>query len=112
MTEPSERQGGEGRERRGGRARHAGRAAEVAAAGDPLPFRQPKRRFPPVELLSADEIEAIHQASLTILEEIGMDFLDADAVALLTKVGAATKPGQQRVRFDRGLIEERIKSAP
>jgi trimethylamine--corrinoid protein Co-methyltransferase len=112
MTEPSERQGGEGRERRGGRARHAGRAAEVAAAGDPLPFRQPKRRFPPVELLSADEIEAIHQTSLTILEEIGMDFLDADAVALLAKAGAATKPGQQRVRFDRGLIEERIKSAP
>jgi len=112
MTEPSERQGGEGRERRGGRARHAGRAAEVAAAGDPLPFRQPRRRFPPVEILSADELEAIHNASLTILEEIGMDFLDADAVDLLAKAGAKTTPGQQRVRFDRAMIEEKIRTAP
>jgi trimethylamine--corrinoid protein Co-methyltransferase len=110
MTGPSERQGGEARERRGGRARHAGRAAETAS--DPFPFRQPRRRFPPVEILSADELEAIHNASLTILEEIGMDFLDHDAVALLAKAGAKTTPGQQRVRFDRSLIEERIRTAP
>ncbi|MSP49481.1 MAG: methyltransferase [Alphaproteobacteria bacterium] len=110
MTEPSGQQGGAGRERRGGRSGHAGRAAE--ATGDPFPYRQPRRRFPPVEIVSADEIEAIHQASLTILEEIGMDFLDAEAVALVGRAGAATKPGSQRVRFDRNLILERIKTAP
>ncbi len=109
MSEPAERQG-EGRERRGGRARHAGRAAE--ASSDVFPFRQPKRRFPPVEILSADEIERIHRTSLTILEEIGMDFLDPDAIDLLVKAGATHKPGEQRVRFDRGLIEEKIKTAP
>ena len=110
MTEPSERQGRGGRERRGGRSGNAGRAADVV--GDPFPFRQPRRRFPPVEIVSADEIEAIHQASLMVLEEIGMDFLDPDAVALLAKAGADTKPGSQRVRFDRNLILERIRSVP
>jgi trimethylamine---corrinoid protein Co-methyltransferase len=110
MSEPAERQGGEGRERRGGRARHSGRAVEATA--DPFPFRQPRRRFPPVEIVSADELEAIHAASLTILEEIGMDFLDPDAVALLAAAGADAKPGRQRVRFDRGLIEEKIRPAP
>ncbi len=112
MSEPSERQGGEGRERRGGRTRHAARAAAVEAAGDPLPFRQPRRRFPPVEILSADQIEKIHQTSLTILEEIGMDFLDPDAIRLLAKAGAIHKPGEQRVRFDRAMIEEKIRTAP
>jgi trimethylamine--corrinoid protein Co-methyltransferase len=33
-------------------------------------------------------------------------------VALLAKAGAKTTPGQQRVRFDRSLIEERIRTAP
>ncbi len=112
MTEPSERQGRAGRERRGGRSGHAGRAADAEATGDPFPFRQPRRRFPPVEIVSADQLEAIHQASLTVLEEIGMDFLDADAVTLLAKAGADTRPGSQRVRFDRNLILERIGSVP
>ena len=111
MSEPAERQG-EGRERRGGRTRHAARAAADVAAGDGFPFRQPKRRFPPVEILSADEIEKIHRASLTILEEIGMDFLEPEAIELLVKAGATHKPGEQRVRFDRGLIEEKIRTAP
>jgi trimethylamine--corrinoid protein Co-methyltransferase len=99
----------ERRERRGGRARRA------AAAGTGLaqkPFRQPRRRFPPLEIVSADELEAIHDASLTILEEIGMDFLDADARALCLKAGATVQPGSERVRFDRGLILQAIKSAP
>jgi trimethylamine:corrinoid methyltransferase-like protein len=31
----------------------------------------------PVEMVSADELESIHQASLLILKEIGIDFRDA-----------------------------------
>ena len=69
------------RERRGGRAGRSGRAEATGPVQKP--FRQPRRRFPPVEIVSADELEAIHLASLTVLEEIGMDFLDADARALL-----------------------------
>ena len=30
----------------------------------------------PTEVLSADELESIHRASLRVLAEIGMDFLD------------------------------------
>ena len=63
-------------------------------------------------LLSADEIEAIHLASLTILEEIGMDFLDAEARALVARAGASVTPGSIRVRFDRGLILAAIRTAP
>lgn len=98
------------RERRGGRAGRSGRAE----ASGPIqkPFRQPRRRFPPVEIVSSDELEAIHLASLTVLEEIGMDFLDPDARALLKSTGADVRDGSERVRFDRGFILEKIKTAP
>ena len=108
MTDATERQGA-GAERRG-RARRASR--EGQAASHQAPFRQPVRRFKPVEFVGAGEIEAIHDAALSILEEIGMDFLDADAREVARKAGAKLEPGTQRVRFDRGLIEETIKTAP
>ena len=98
------------RERRGGRAARGQRAAEAKA--EQKPFRQPQRRFPPMQIVSGDELEAIHDTSLKVLEEIGMDFLDADARALLKSAGADVREGSPRVRFDRGLILERIKTAP
>jgi trimethylamine--corrinoid protein Co-methyltransferase len=98
------------RERRGGRS---GRAARTDAAGPvQRPFRQPRRRFPPTEIASADELEAIHDASLTVLEEIGMDFLEPEARALLKAAGADVRPDSERVRFDRNFILDAIRSAP
>jgi trimethylamine--corrinoid protein Co-methyltransferase len=63
-------------------------------------------------LVSEEQLEAIHDASLTILEEIGMDFLDPGARDMLAKAGARVEPGSERVRFDRGMILERIATAP
>lgn len=97
--------------RRGGRSGRAGRTA----GGGPIeqkPFRQPRRRLQVTEIVSADALEAIHDASLTILEDIGMDFLNADARALLQRAGARVEPGTPRVRFDRGLITEAIRTCP
>jgi trimethylamine--corrinoid protein Co-methyltransferase len=95
--------------RRGGRS---GRGAQRGGAIAQKPFRQPRRRFPPVAIVSDDELEAIHHASLTILEEIGMDFLNADARARLKAAGATVEEGGLRVRFDRGLIDRAIATAP
>jgi len=92
--------------RGGGRAGRGGRTK----AFPQKPFRQPQRRFPPMRMVSDDELEAIHQTSLTILEEIGMDFLNAEARDILLRAGA--KVDGLRVRFDRGLIESAITTAP
>ena len=108
MTDTSERQGA-GAERRG-RARRTSR--EGQGASHQAPFRQPRRPFKPVEIVGAEAIEAIHEAALTILEEIGMDFLDVDARQLAKSAGAQVEVGTNRVRFDRGLIQEKIKTAP
>jgi trimethylamine---corrinoid protein Co-methyltransferase len=98
------------RERSGGRAGRGQRASD--ARHSQKPFRQPIRRTRPLEIVSSDELEAIHQASLTVLQEIGMDFLDADARILVKRAGGDVKTGSQRVRFDRQLIESCIKTAP
>ena len=109
MAEP----GSAGGDEAGGRRlRRGGRAARAAQAPEIKPFRQPRRRFPPVEIVSADELEAIHAASLTILEEIGMDFLDAEARAILGRAGAEIEAGTQRVRFDRALVLDAVAHAP
>ena len=60
------------RARRGGRA---GKRAAGAAAFDQPAFRQLKIPFAPTRLISDDELESIHLASLRVLKEIGVDVL-------------------------------------
>src|SRR4051812_40245829 len=100
---------GEGLRRRrgGGREGHARNAAPQQP-----PWRQPRIRFRPTEIVSADELESIHLGSLRILSEIGMDFLDADAREVLRAAGAETTPDSLRVRFDPDMVTETIKTAP
>lgn len=97
-----------------GRAERRGRRGRPAASQGFVqpPFRQPRLPFPPVAAVSADELEAIHLASLAVLEEIGMDFLDGEARSILEKAGADVQPDSQRVRLDRGLVMQAIATAP
>src|ERR1700723_2036024 len=80
--------------------------APVAAAPPPPPG------FWPVELVSRDELESIHRAALTVLQEIGIDILHDEAKAILREAGADVDPGSNRVRFDPGLVESQIGLAP
>ena len=97
-------------------ARDASRLSRRQSRGGPglkqLPWLQVRNPYSPIEVLSADQIEAIHDASLTVLEEIGMDFLHPQALAILDRAGAQVESGTQRVRFDRGLVEEAVAKAP
>ena len=52
----------------------------------------------------------IHDASMTILESIGIDFLLPRACEILAQAGAEVDG--QRVRMDRGLVMEAIAQAP
>ena len=98
------------RRRGGGRG---GRGRSGAPGGiEQKPFRQPRRMTPPVEVVSADQLEAIHNTSLTILEEIGLDVLHEGAREMMQRHGATLESGTERVRFDRGMITELIKTCP
>jgi trimethylamine--corrinoid protein Co-methyltransferase len=41
-----------------------------------------------------------------------MDFLDPESREVLRAAGARVEPGSERVRFDRAMVEERIRTAP
>src|SRR4051812_33069477 len=95
------------RRRSGGREGHA--RSTVPAQ---RPWAQPRMRYRPTEVISADELESIHVGSLRVLSEIGMDFLDPDAREILRAAGAETSPDSQRVRFDPDMVTELIRTAP
>ncbi len=65
-----------------------------------------------MEVLSADQLEAIHLTSLRILEELGMEVMSARALGLLKAAGAQVDPATHNVRLDRGLVEAALRSAP
>ena len=65
-----------------------------------MPWRRLANPYRPIEILSADEVEAIHAASLRILSEIGMQVLGDRAVDLLRGAGAAVDRGTRTVRMD------------
>lgn len=97
------------RGRRGGRA--GKRAADAATFAQP-PFRQLQIPFQPTNLVSEDELESIHLASLRVLKEIGMDVLHDDARRLMKEHGADVKEGSEKVRFDPEMILELVAHCP
>lgn len=94
---------------RRGRRRDGGAPAPAIVQ---RPFAQLKRSYPAVELISDDQVEHIHQASLKLLSETGLDVLHDDARAVMKKAGADVRDGEERVRFDPDLINEAIASVP
>lgn len=97
------------RSRRGGRA---GKRAGAAGAFEQPPFRRLRVPFAPTNLVSEDELEAIHNASLKVLREIGVEVLHPQARRLMKEHGAEVREGSERVRFDGDLLLELISHAP
>ena len=58
-----------------------------------------------MELISTDQVEAIHTSSLQVLRGIGMRVNDAPSLALLEGIGAEVDRADNRVRFDPELVE-------
>ena len=77
-----------------------------------LPWRRLVNPYRPVELLSPDEVETIHAASLRILSEIGMEVLGDRALDALARAGASADRSTRRVRLDPAQVEELIALAP
>ena len=69
-----------------------------------------KNRFKPYDLLTGEEVEVIHEQAMTILEEIGVDFLHQRARDVFKKAGMAID--ENRVRLDRAMVLEMAAKAP
>ncbi len=99
------------------RPRRHGRDAKQASRGPARPrTRDPawlhwQNPYPPIELFSADQIEAIHQASTRVLAETGIRVLSQPARTLLAEAGVSVSDDFQ-VRFDPDHLLELIALAP
>ena len=91
---------------------HQRRARRAAAGIAQLPWRRLRNPFRPVEVLSADAVEAIHRASLRILGEVGMEVLGDAPLDLFARAGARVDRLERRVRLDPEHIEALIALAP
>ncbi len=76
------------------------------------PFRQLQNPLAPVQVLSEEQLEQIHLASMHILETIGIDFLDDETLTYWANAGAKVDHKTQHVWIDRGLLLETIHKAP
>ena len=63
-----------------------------------------------MEVLSADQLEAIHLTSLRILEELGMEVMSPRVLARL-RAGGAEVDRAENSALDRGLVETALKQA-
>ncbi len=96
------------RSRAGGRAGNARRGDTSAI--DQMPWRQIVNLDNPTEPLRPEGIEAIHEGAMRILEEIGIDFYNAEALEILREAGC-TITGDN-IRMDRAWVMEMIALCP
>ncbi|MEO1734017.1 MAG: trimethylamine methyltransferase family protein [Pseudomonadota bacterium] len=100
---------GSGRRRRGG-----GRAGNAARRGgtviDQMPWRLPKLIDPPIEPLTQEGVEAVHDAAMRILEDIGIAMLNPEGLTILKEAGCKTDG--EIVYMDREFVMEMVAKAP
>ena len=77
-----------------------------------LPWQRVVNPWSPVEVLSADQVEQIIDASLTILETTGFRYLDDDSRRRLEAAGAEPAGENNMTRLDRDFVMESVASAP
>ncbi|MDP9065565.1 MAG: trimethylamine methyltransferase family protein [Pseudomonadota bacterium] len=76
------------------------------------PYRHLRNPFKPINVFSDDQVAAIHDAALVILERQGMKVLSVDARDLYRKAGADVDETSQTVRIDRALVAASLATAP
>lgn len=65
-----------------------------------------------LELLSSDDIDTIHATSIQILEKIGVQIDNDDALKILNEAGAAVDFDKESACIPESLIKECLKKAP
>ncbi len=92
--------------------RAGGRGADRTRKAPAAAYLNIKNTLARTEILTPEALDDIHNASLQVLEEIGVDVMLPEAREIMKAAGAAVTPGSERVRFDRGLIMEMMSHAP
>jgi trimethylamine--corrinoid protein Co-methyltransferase len=77
-----------------------------------MPAKGNLRKFKAFEILSEEDVEAIHRGSLDVLEKTGVRFESERALKLFEKNGCKVDYEERRVRIPPGLVEESLRKCP
>ncbi|UWQ90967.1 trimethylamine methyltransferase family protein [Rhodobacteraceae bacterium M382] len=95
------------------RRRGRDRAREAAASPQrKVDYRNLKNPFPPMNAFTEDRIEALHEASMTVLEELGIKVLLPEARKLFRAGGARVDETSEMVFIGRDMVEAALATAP
>ncbi|MBL4811573.1 MAG: trimethylamine methyltransferase family protein [Rhodobacteraceae bacterium] len=94
--------------RSGGRAGNAQRRSKTGI--EQMPWRLPINTDRPTEPLGEDGVQAIHEGAMYILEEIGIEFLNDEALAIFKEAGCTVNG--TNVRMGRDFVMEMVAKAP
>ncbi len=100
------------RRRSGGRTRKALQMAPIVAQSG---WSQPKHSDPAIEPLPPEGVQAIHNETMRILEEIGVKFLNDEAIEILRQAGCDISEENSEgalVKMQRDFIMQQIALAP
>ncbi|KIC42111.1 methyltransferase [Ruegeria sp. ANG-R] len=94
--------------------RSGGRSGAAARRGsaviDQMPWNPPINIDRPTEPLGLEGIEAIHEGAMRILEEIGIEFYNQEAIDILRQAGCTISG--DNVRMGRDFVMEMVGKAP
>lgn len=102
---------------RSDRATRRGRRSRASVQPERQLLEQPLRKqlkhnggF--TEIAREEQLEMIHDASMRILEEVGIEVLNDEARRLMIEAGATLDSNGSKVFFDRELIMEKLATVP
>ncbi len=93
--------------------RSGGRAGNTRGKGPAItqqPWSLPVNTDKPTEPLNEDGVQAIHNGAMRVLEEIGIEFLNPEAVEILRKADCIVEG--ENIRMGRDMVMEQLKTVP
>ena len=88
------------------------RRENLAASPVASPYVRLENPYPPLQILSADEVAFIDASAKTLLQEVGIKVLSAEARMRYGQGGAEVDEESFQVRFSAEMIEALMKPAP
>jgi len=94
-------------------ARRRERTRAARTTGPSLaPLPRLSNPWPPLEILSAEQVERIVDAAYRVLEEAGLEIRSAEAREYYRRAGALVDEATEMVRMGRELVEAQLAHAP
>jgi len=96
------------------RSREGGRSANISRRKrtliNQMPWRLPKNIDAPIEPIDEDGVRSIHDGAMKILSEIGIEFLNEDALKIFKTAGCSVD--DQNVKMTEDFVMDMIALAP